>query len=124
MPERNHPAQPPTTPPSPDPAPLPDPAPPLHVLASGETITVDGSTIADPETGRPVPAAVLRLPSWRLRELAAALTLWTRTLDLITTAGADLPFEHELAAALSHTAQTVAPTAPTTTTTATTTTTT
>lgn len=61
-----------------------DPAPSRQVLPGGETIEIDGSTVADPETGRPIPAAVLRLPAWRLRELAAALEAWTATHALLT----------------------------------------
>jgi hypothetical protein len=70
------------------------------VLPGGETLTVDGSTVADPETGEPVPAAVLRLPAWRLQELSAALHLWSEVLTLTTSPAAALPDEQRLAAAL------------------------
>jgi hypothetical protein len=63
------------------------------VLPGGETIQLDGSTIADPETGQPVPAAVLRLPAWRLHEVAAALGTWSRVQTLVLTEGAHLPTE-------------------------------
>jgi hypothetical protein len=48
-------------------------------LADGGTLTIDGSTIPDPETGQPIPAATLRLPAWRLRDLAGTLSFWSAT---------------------------------------------
>jgi hypothetical protein len=84
---------------------MPHPNHPAHstqTLPGGETLTLDG-TIPDPETGHPVPAAVLRLPAWRLHELATALTLWTRIHTMITTQ-ADLPTETDLANHLTHAA--------------------
>jgi hypothetical protein len=74
-----------------------DPDRSVDVLPGGETLALDGSTIADPETGQPVPAAVLRLPTWRLQELAAALHIWNRMQTLFTTEGAHLPMETALA---------------------------
>ena len=68
---------------------------PTHTLPGGETLTLN-ATIPDPETGHPVPTAVLRLPAWRLHELATALTLWTHIHTLITTE-AHLPTETDLA---------------------------
>lgn len=49
------------------------PAGTRQMLPGGETIEIDGSTVTDPETGQPAPVALLRLPIWRLHELAAAL---------------------------------------------------
>ena len=80
---------------------------PVEVLPGGETLTIDGSTVPDPETGLPVPVAVLRLPVWRLYELAAALNLWTRVQTLLTTDGAHLPTEMPLADHLLDTAHTL-----------------
>ena len=89
--------------PSHHPAP-PHVAPSRQVLPGGETIEIDGSTVADPETGQPTPAAVLRLPAWRLRELAAALEAWTATHALLTTT-MHLPIELALSRALTGTAE-------------------
>jgi hypothetical protein len=83
------------------------PAGPVQVLPGGETITVDGSTVADPETGVPVRAAVLRLPAWRLRDLSAALRLWSTTLTFFAAEPATLPTETALATALAATADTL-----------------
>jgi hypothetical protein len=80
---------------------------PTDVLPGGETLTLDGSTIADPETGARVPAAVLRLPPWRLQELAAALTTWARIQTLVLADGAHFPTEAPLAARLTAAAQIV-----------------
>jgi hypothetical protein len=92
------------------PEPIHPPAAPRsrrQVLPGGETIEIDGSTITDPETGQPAPVAILRLPIWRLRELAAALNAWTHTLSLVTDA-IHLPAEHDLSHALAATAHTLA----------------
>jgi hypothetical protein len=78
-----------------------------EVLPGGETIEIDGSTVTDPETGQPAPAAVLRLPVWRLRELAATLDTWTQTLTLVTTRAAHLPTEDALSLALNNAAHTL-----------------
>jgi hypothetical protein len=56
-------------------------------------LEVDGSTVIDPETGRAVPVAVLRLAEWLVREVAAALEVWSRVQELVSTAGAQLPRE-------------------------------
>jgi hypothetical protein len=78
--------------------PVPDRShPAVTVLPTGETVTLDGSTVADPESGEPVPAAVLRLPVWRLHDLAAALSVWTRVQTLVLTDGVHLPTELPLA---------------------------
>jgi hypothetical protein len=66
-----------------------------QTLAAGETLTLDNTTIPDPETGQPIPTATLRLPTWRLRELAATLTLCEQIHTLITQA--QLPNETDLA---------------------------
>lgn len=78
----------------------PPPTRPTIVLPGGETLTVDGSTVPDPETGEPVPAAVLRLPAWRAQELSAALQLWSQILTLTSSPAAALPDEQLLATAL------------------------
>jgi hypothetical protein len=83
-----------------------DPRHARQTLPGGETIEIDGSTVTDPETGHPAPAAVLRLPVWRLRELAAALDAWTHTLTL-ATAVMHLPTERTLSHALATTAHTL-----------------
>jgi hypothetical protein len=77
-----------------------DPGGTVEVLPGGETLAVDGSTVADPETGQSVPVAVLRLPAWRAREIAAALELWSRLQTLMLTSGAQLPDEAALAGRL------------------------
>jgi hypothetical protein len=71
-----------------------------RLLADGGALTVDGSTIPDPETGQPVPAATLRLPAWRLRDLAAALSSWSATVAALTNHHAWPPDETELSQAL------------------------
>ena len=70
-----------------------------RVLDSGEILTL-GGTVPDPESGRAVPAAVLRLPHWRLRELSAALTGWAHVLAYVGAAHDRLPDESDLAALL------------------------
>jgi hypothetical protein len=60
------------------------PAPPTQTLPGGETLTLDNTTIPDPETGHLVPAATLRLPAWRLRELAATLHRYNRIHTIIS----------------------------------------
>jgi hypothetical protein len=72
----------------------------VRVLPGGETLEIDGSTIIDPETGQPAPAAVLRLPVWRLTELAAALAGWTDAMALFNRPTAQLPDETELSQTL------------------------
>jgi hypothetical protein len=67
-----------------------------RTLPGGEILTLGGRTIPDPETGRPVPAATLHLPAWRLRELARALHLWSHIQTMIITQ-AHLPTETDLA---------------------------
>jgi hypothetical protein len=78
-----------------------------HVLPFGETIEIDGSTVDDPETGEPRPAAVLRLPADRLRRVAGALDLWHCVRTLVTDRGLGL-IEAELSAALVAAADTLA----------------
>jgi hypothetical protein len=82
------------------------PTAPTQTLPGGETLTLDDTTIPDPETGHPIPAAVLRLPAWRLHELATALHHWNRIHTMITTA-AHLPTETDLANHLTHAAHTL-----------------
>ena len=82
---------------------MPHPNHPVQTLAGGETLTLDNTTTPDPETGNPVPTAVLRLPAWRLHELATALQIWSRIHTMITT-HADLPAETDLADHLTHAA--------------------
>jgi hypothetical protein len=82
----------------------------VQLLPGGEVITIDGTTIPDPETGEPVPAATLRLPAWRATELSAALTLWTTVHDLVISDAAALPTETALARALATTAEALQPT--------------
>jgi hypothetical protein len=77
-----------------------DPNRPMETLPGGETLTLDGSTVPDPETGQPVPVAVLRLPPWRAKEVAAALDVWSRLQTLVLTDGAHLPGEATLAGRL------------------------
>jgi hypothetical protein len=79
----------------------------VQLLPGGEVITIDGSTVPDPETGHPVLAATLRLPVWRAAELSAALTLWTAVQEIVLSDAAALPTETDLAAALATTAQTL-----------------
>ena len=76
----------------------------VQLLPGGEVITIDGTTIPDPETGQPVPAATLRLPAWRASELSAALTLWTAVQEIVLSDAAALPTETDLAVALAGTA--------------------
>jgi hypothetical protein len=76
----------------------------VQLLPGGEVLTIDGTTIPDPETGKPVPAAVLRLPVWRATELSAALTLWTAIQEIVLSDAAALPTETDLAEALTATA--------------------
>jgi hypothetical protein len=73
------------------------PTPTTHTLPGGETLTLDHTTIPDPETGHPIPTATLRLPTWRLHELATALKLWSRIHTMITTEAHHLPAETDLA---------------------------
>lgn len=72
----------------------------VRVLPGGETIEIDGSTVVDPETGQPAPVAVLRLPVWRLSELAAALDGWTEAMALFNGRAAQLPDETDLSRTL------------------------
>jgi hypothetical protein len=83
------------------------PAHPVETLPGGGTLTLDGSTVPDPETGQPVPAALLRLPAWRLAELAAALNTWAHVQTLVLTDGARLPTETPLALRLATAAPTL-----------------
>lgn len=67
-----------------------------QALADGGTLTIDGSTIPDPDTGQPVPAATLRLPAWRLRDIATTLSFWTAAIATL----ASRPDETDLCQAL------------------------
>ena len=69
-------------------------------LADGGTLTIDDSTIPDPETGAPVPAATLRLPVWRMRDVSDALSSWTTTTQALALSADWPPDETDLSAAL------------------------
>jgi hypothetical protein len=78
-----------------------------RVLPGGGVIEVDGSTVADPQTGEPVPAVVLRLPVWRLAALAGALDMWNRVQALVEVGGRCVPADDGLGAALTQAAETL-----------------
>jgi hypothetical protein len=70
-------------------------------MDNGEVVEVDGSTLLDEDSGRTVPAVVLRLPAWRAHALAHVLASWNRAVDLfeeVTNVSQD---ESDLAWALS-----------------------
>jgi hypothetical protein len=71
-----------------------------RTLADGGTLTIDGTTIPDPDTGQPVPAAPLRLPAWRLRDLATTLTSWTTAVATLVNRYDWPPDETDLCQAL------------------------
>jgi hypothetical protein len=78
------------------------------VLAGGGVIEVGGSTVDDPETGEPVPAAVLRLPLWQLTAVAGAVDMWNRVSALVTVSGGCVPADDGLGAALTWAADALA----------------
>jgi hypothetical protein len=84
-----------------------------RALADGGTLTVDGSTVPDPDTGEPVPAATLRLPAWRLRDIATTLSSWTAATALLADRYDWPPDETDLSQALADSADVLTP--PTTT---------
>jgi hypothetical protein len=51
-------------------------------MDNGEVVEVDGSTLVDADSGRVVPAVVLRLRVWRAHALAHVLTSWNQAVDL------------------------------------------
>lgn len=60
--------------------------PVLIELAMSTTVTVDGTTVADPEPtfpGPPLPAVTLRMPGFLAHTLAHALADWTRVCELL-----------------------------------------
>jgi hypothetical protein len=81
----------------------------VRPLADGGTLTVDGSTIPDPDTGEPVPAATLHLPAWRLRDIATTLTSWTAAVAILANRHDWPPDETDLCHALAAGADVLAP---------------
>jgi hypothetical protein len=79
-----------------------------RALADGGTLTIDGSTIPDPDSGHPVPAATLRLPAWRLRDLATTLSFWSATITTLVSR----PNETDLCQALTTGADLLTPPPP------------
>lgn len=70
----------------------------LWPVEDGVTVTVDGSGIADPDDGHPLPAVVVTLAPYAARHLARLLDDWTTLAALLESArGAD---ERDLARAL------------------------
>ncbi len=70
----------------------------LWPVEDGVTVCVDGSGIADPDDGSPLPAVVVTLAPYAARHLARLLDDWTTLAALLESArGAD---ERELARAL------------------------
>jgi hypothetical protein len=67
-----------------------------RALADGGTLTIDGTTIPDPDTGQPVPAATLRLPAWRLRDLATTLSFWSATIATLASRPNEIDLCHAL----------------------------
>jgi hypothetical protein len=70
-------------------------------MDNGEVVEVDGSTLVDDDSGRTVPAVVMRMPGWRAHALAHVLASWNRAVDLfeeVTNVSQD---ESDLAWALS-----------------------
>jgi hypothetical protein len=51
-------------------------------MDNGEVVDVDGSTLVDEDSGRTVPAVILRLPAWRAHALAHVLPSWNPAVDL------------------------------------------
>ena len=90
----------------------PPATPYTRTLADGGTLTIDGSTIPDPDTGQPVPAATLRLPAWRLRDLATTLTSWTAAVATLVSRYDWPPDETDLCQALTTGADLLTPPPP------------
>jgi hypothetical protein len=65
-----------------------------------EVVEVDGSTVVDEDSGREVPAVVLRLPPWRAHSLGHVLADWTMVSDLFDGARQASLDEGDLAWAL------------------------
>lgn len=53
------------------------------------TVEVDGSTLADPETGAPLTAVLVRMPAYFAEHLACVLASWTTIGELVTILSAD-----------------------------------
>ena len=83
-----------------------------HALADGGTVSLSGATVADPDTGEPVPVATLLLPAWRLRDLSRALRGWSATTALVAMSADWPPDETDLADALAATANVLEPARP------------
>jgi hypothetical protein len=52
-------------------------------MDDGELVEVDGSTVLDEESGREVPAVVLRMPLWRAHSLGHVLSDWSAVVDRV-----------------------------------------
>ena len=78
-------------------------------LEDGGTVSLDGATVADPDTGQPVPAATLLFPAWRLRDVSRALRGWSATAALMATSADWPPDESDLATTLAVTANVLDP---------------
>jgi hypothetical protein len=52
--------------------------PPWHwIVEQATVVTLDGSTLPDPETGQPRAAIVVKMPAFVAEHLAAALLAWS-----------------------------------------------
>lgn len=69
-------------------------------LEDGEVIEVDGSTLTDRDTGRQVPAVVVRMPAWRAHSLSHVPEEWTFIADLFDSTGRAVLSESTLTWAL------------------------
>jgi hypothetical protein len=54
-----------------------------RVIEDPVTIEVDGSTVLDPEDGKPLTAVLVRMPAYFAEHLAQVLTAWTSIGELI-----------------------------------------
>jgi hypothetical protein len=69
-------------------------------MDNGDVVEVDGSTLADDDSGQPVPAVILRMPAWRAHALGHVLASWNKAVDLFEAATAVSQDESDLAWAL------------------------
>ena len=76
----------------------------VRELEDGGALVLEGATVTDPDTGRPVPAATLHLPAWRLRDVSRALRGWSVTAAQFAMSADWPPDESDLADALATTA--------------------